>query len=139
MVFYEYHFRDEHHDLETHLNRVTDFTGNSDNRSKMTSISSEGTKCDTVGSERERVCVTSSLVLRVRECSLICLLCRPENFFILNLAYAQIPDAPFSNPILAYEFGYASYIEDYKLVVLIKHKPLVAVFFSFSTLYHSTI
>ena len=80
----------------------------------------------TLLAQRERV--TSSLVLRVRECSLICLLCRPENFFLLNLAYARIPDAPFSNPILAYEFGYASYIEDYKLVVLIKHKPLVVVF-----------
>ena len=33
-----------------------------------------------------------------------------------------------NNSILAYGFGYASSIDDYKLVVLIKHKPLVAVF-----------
>nr|POF20938.1 hypothetical protein CFP56_57974 [Quercus suber] len=95
----------------------------------MTSVGSEGTECDVVGSEGESA--TSSMVLRVRKCGLIYFLCRPDNFFLLNPAtheYARIPDAPFSNPILAYGFSYASSIYDYKLVVLIKHELLVAVF-----------
>nr|POE73317.1 hypothetical protein CFP56_54742 [Quercus suber] len=79
----------------------------------------------------QRESATSSMVLRVRKCGMICLLCRPDNLFLLNPAtheYARIPDVPFSNPILAYGFSYASSIYDYKLVVLIKHEPLVAVF-----------
>ena len=39
------------HALETHLNWVTNFIGNRDNMSKMTSVGSE---CETVGSKRER-------------------------------------------------------------------------------------
>ena len=103
--------------------------GNSDNMSKMTSVGSERTECDTVSSKRERA--TSSLVLRVRECDWSALLCRPDNFFLLNPTtheYAWTPDAPASNPILAYGFGYASSINDFKLVFLIKHEPLVAMF-----------
>ena len=41
-------------------------------------------------------------------------MCRPDNFFLLNPAtheYAQILDAPASNPILAYGFGYVSSID----------------------------
>ena len=41
-------------------------------------------------------------------------MCRPDNFFLLNPTtheYAQILDAPASNPILAYGFGYVSSID----------------------------
>ena len=63
---------------------------------------------------------------------LICLLCHPpQNFFLLNPAtdeYALIPNAPARNPLVAYGFGYAESIDDYKLVVMIEHGPVVAVF-----------
>ena len=65
---------------------------------------------------------------------LLCLKLQPDTFFVFNPAThesAQIPDAPtpygFDQAILAYGFGYAPSIDDYKLVKAV-NAPLVAVF-----------
>ena len=65
---------------------------------------------------------------------LLCLRSQPNTFFVFNPAThesARIPDAPtpdgFDHAILAYGFGYAPSIDDYKLVKAV-NAPLVAVF-----------
>ncbi|KAK7848032.1 F-box/kelch-repeat protein At3g06240 [Quercus suber] len=65
---------------------------------------------------------------------LLCLNLQPDTFFVFNPAThesARIPDAPtpyeFDHNILAYGFGYAPSIDDYKLVKAV-NAPLVAVF-----------